>query len=121
MSELYEFGPFFVDGDRRALLRDRTVVAVSNKAFEVLLVLIRDRHRVVEKEELLERVWPDTVVEENNLTVAISGLRKALGRTSAIAAISLLSPAGAIALPRMSESWPSAMTSPIKLPRGREK
>jgi hypothetical protein len=54
-------------------------VSLSNKGFEVLMVLIRDRHRVVEKEELLNRVWPDTVVEENNLTVAVSALRKALG------------------------------------------
>ena len=54
-------------------------MSLSNKAFEVLLALIRDRHRVVQKEELLSRVWPDTVVEENNLTVAVSALRKALG------------------------------------------
>jgi DNA-binding winged helix-turn-helix (wHTH) protein/Tol biopolymer transport system component len=79
MNEIYEFGSFVVDSVRRVLLRNGRPVAVSNKGFDVLVVLIRDRHRVVEKEELLTGVWPDTVVEENNLTVAVSGLRKALG------------------------------------------
>ena len=79
MNEMYEFGPFVADSVRRVLSRNGTLVSLSNKGFEVLMVLIRDRHRVVEKEELPPRVWPDTVVEENNLTVAVSALRKALG------------------------------------------
>ena len=82
MNEMYEFGPFVADSVRRVLSRNGTLVSLSNKGFEVLMVLIRDRHRVVEKEELLNRVWPDTVVEENNLTVAVSALRKALGEES---------------------------------------
>jgi DNA-binding winged helix-turn-helix (wHTH) protein/Tol biopolymer transport system component len=82
MNEAYEFGPFVVDGVRRVLSRNGRPLSLSNKAFDVLMVLIRDRHRVVEKEELLSRVWPDTVVEENNLTVAVSALRKALGEES---------------------------------------
>ena len=79
MSELYEFGPFRVDANRRVLLRDGKPLSMSNKAFDLLLVLVRDRERVLDKEELLDKIWPDTTVEENNLTVAMSGLRKALG------------------------------------------
>jgi len=82
MKEIYEFGPFQADGVRRVLSRSGGPVSLSNKAFDVLMVLVRERHRVVEKEELLNTVWPDTVVEENNLTVAVSGLRKALGEES---------------------------------------
>jgi DNA-binding winged helix-turn-helix (wHTH) protein len=79
MNEMYEFDRFVVDVVRRVLSRNGTPVSVSNKAFDVLAALIRDRQRVVEKEELLREVWPDTIVEENNLTVAVSALRKALG------------------------------------------
>jgi DNA-binding winged helix-turn-helix (wHTH) protein/tetratricopeptide (TPR) repeat protein len=82
MNEMYQFGPFAADAVRRVLSRDGTPVSLSNKAFEVLIMLIQERHRVVEKEELLSRVWPDTIVEENNLTVAVSALRKALGEES---------------------------------------
>lgn len=82
MNEMYEFGDFVVDTARRVLSRNGTAVSLSNKAFEVLTVLIRDRDRVVGKEELLTKVWSDTVVEENNLTVAVSALRKALGEES---------------------------------------
>ena len=79
MGELYEFDSFRVDAVRRVLLRDGKPVPMSNKAFDLLLVLVRERHRVLDKDELLDGIWPDTTVEENNLTVAMSGLRKALG------------------------------------------
>src|SRR5215470_2708 len=79
MSELFEFGSFRVDPLRRVLLRAGKPVPMSNKAFDLLLVLVRERERVLDKEELLDKIWPDTTVEENNLTVAMSGLRKALG------------------------------------------
>ncbi len=79
MSELYEFESFRMDAVRRVLLRDGKPVPMSNKAFDLLLVLVRERERILDKEELLDKIWPDTTVEENNLTVAMSGLRKALG------------------------------------------
>jgi len=79
MSEFYEFDSFRVDAMRRVLLREGKPVPMSNKAFDLLLVLVRERERVLDKEELLDKIWPDTTVEENNLTVAMSGLRKALG------------------------------------------
>jgi DNA-binding winged helix-turn-helix (wHTH) protein/TolB-like protein/Tfp pilus assembly protein PilF len=75
----YEFGPFRLEGTRRLLLRDGRQVRLSGKAFDILLLLLEERGRLVEKDELMQRVWPNTVVEENNLTVNISALRKALG------------------------------------------
>ena len=77
-TRIYEFGPFRVDELRRILLRDEKPVRLSAKAFEILLVLLEEKGRLVEKDELMRRVWPDSVVEENNLTVNMSALRKAL-------------------------------------------
>lgn len=76
---LYEFGPYVVDVAKAVLLRDGEVVPLGLKAFEVLLVLIEQHGQVVRKDELLSQVWPDTVVEENNLARTISALRKSLG------------------------------------------
>ena len=75
---IYEFGPFRVDALRRTLLREGKQVRLPSKAFEILLVLLEGKGRLVEKDELMQRVWPDTVVEENNLTVNVSALRKSL-------------------------------------------
>jgi len=75
---IYEFGPFRVDARKRLLLRDGKPVRLPAKAFELLLVLLQSQGRLVEKDELIGRVWPDAVVEENNLTVNISALRKSL-------------------------------------------
>lgn len=78
-AQIYEFGPFRIDKVRRLLLRDGTVVPLTPKAFDTLLALVANSDRVLEKDELLRMVWPDTVVEERNLTVNISTLRKSLG------------------------------------------
>jgi TolB-like protein/DNA-binding winged helix-turn-helix (wHTH) protein/Tfp pilus assembly protein PilF len=75
---IYEFGPFSLDAQRRLLLRNGERVRLSAKAFEILLVLLEENGRLVEKDELMRRVWPDAVVEENNLTVNMSALRKSL-------------------------------------------
>jgi len=74
----YEFGPFMVDTAKCVLLRNGEVVPLSLKAYEILLALIQRRGQALEKNDLLKRVWPDTVVEENNLARHISALRKAL-------------------------------------------
>jgi len=78
-QRFYRFGVFEVDIARRLLLRRGDPVMLTPKAFEILLVLIQNRERVVRKDELMKVVWPDAVVEENNLTRNISSLRKALG------------------------------------------
>jgi DNA-binding winged helix-turn-helix (wHTH) protein/TolB-like protein/Tfp pilus assembly protein PilF len=76
---VYEFGPFRIDTVRRLLLRNGEVVQLTPKAFDTLVALVENNDRVLEKDELLRAVWADTVVEERNLTVNISTLRKALG------------------------------------------
>ena len=76
---IYEFGPFRLDARKRLLWRDGEIVMIKPKAFDTLLALVEGNGRVVEKEELINRVWPDTVVEEGNLAFNISSLRKALG------------------------------------------
>ena len=75
----YEFGPFRVDMRERRLLRDGQVVPLRPKVFDVLLVLVQNCGRFLSKEELIKRVWRDTVVEEGNLARNISTLRNALG------------------------------------------
>ena len=77
--QIYEFGPYHVNADRRLLLRDGEVVPLTPKCFEILLAFVESSGEVVGKETLLERVWPDSFVEEGNLTYNISILRKALG------------------------------------------
>src|SRR5713101_7333833 len=79
VQERYEFGPFRLDPTEHTLLRGDQVVALTPKAFETLALLVRSRGHLVRKEELLERVWRDTIVEEGNLNVIIHTLRKALG------------------------------------------
>src|SRR5271154_4653408 len=78
---VYEFGPFRMDPDKQVLLRDGQLIAVTPKAFGTLLVLVRRGREVVSKEELLKEVWPDSFVEEANLSQHIFKLRKALGDT----------------------------------------
>ncbi len=79
---LYEFASFRLDPFKRALWRDDETVALTSKAFELLLALVEQRGQVVGKDELMTRLWPDTIVEENNLTVNMTTLRKALGENT---------------------------------------
>jgi predicted ATPase/DNA-binding winged helix-turn-helix (wHTH) protein len=74
-----EFGRFRVLPRRRQLLADGVPVELGSRAFDVLMVLVEARGLLVTKDELMSRVWPGTVVEENNLQVQISTLRKTLG------------------------------------------
>src|SRR5215813_12633296 len=67
-----------MDSGERILLRDGRLVELTPKEFDLLLVLVENRGRVVEKERLMREIWPDTAVEEGNLTTNISTLRKAL-------------------------------------------
>src|SRR5262245_8392501 len=83
MTELHHhasftFGPFAVDRGRRLLCRGGQPVALTAKAFDVLVALIERRGRIVSKDELLAQIWPDTQVQENNLVRQISTLRRAL-------------------------------------------
>src|SRR5437762_6223264 len=82
MSDLYRFGQFVLDSRKRTLSRADSPVSLTPKAFDVLLFLAQNPNRLVTKEELLQAVWGDTFVEEENLTQYISHLRKALGDNS---------------------------------------
>ena len=76
---IYEFGEFRLDETERQLLRGSEPIALTPRAFDLLLFLVENKNRLVEKSELLERVWNGSFVEEANLNVNISTLRKALG------------------------------------------
>jgi len=77
--ELYEFGTFRLDVAERLLSREGERVPLSEKAFDTLCVLVRRGNHLVSKDELLNEVWPDAIVEENNLDKNISLLRQVLG------------------------------------------
>jgi DNA-binding winged helix-turn-helix (wHTH) protein/TolB-like protein/Tfp pilus assembly protein PilF len=77
--QLYEFGPFQVDPDQRQLLRQKQPIPLQPKAFDILLLLVQNSEKVVLKDDLMKKVWPDTFVEESNLTQHIFVLRRALG------------------------------------------
>ncbi|HWP41594.1 MAG TPA: winged helix-turn-helix domain-containing protein, partial [Blastocatellia bacterium] len=77
----YEFGPYHLDRARRQLLREGVAVPLTPKVFDTLLYLVENSDRVVEKDELIERLWPDSFVEERNIAQNIFTLRKALGES----------------------------------------
>jgi TolB-like protein/Tfp pilus assembly protein PilF len=79
---IYEFGPFSFHTADRLLLREGHFVPLKPKILDLLLVLVENRGHIVEKDALMKQVWPDSFVEENNLAVGISALRKVLGEGS---------------------------------------
>ena len=74
----YEFGPFRLDARERLLLHDEEIVPLSPKAFDMLVALVENSGHLLEKKELMQRLWPNTFVEEGSLAQNISLLRKAL-------------------------------------------
>jgi DNA-binding winged helix-turn-helix (wHTH) protein/TolB-like protein/Tfp pilus assembly protein PilF len=82
LQPVYKFGPFHLNPAERLLLRDGELVPLAPKVFDTLIVLTEHSGHLVEKDELMSRLWPDTFVEEATLARNISDLRKALGETS---------------------------------------
>jgi DNA-binding winged helix-turn-helix (wHTH) protein/Tfp pilus assembly protein PilF len=80
LSRRYEFGPFRLDPRDRLLLRNEVIVALPPKVFETLLVFVQHSGHLLNKDELLSHIWPETIMEESNLTQAVYALRKALGQ-----------------------------------------
>ena len=80
--ERYEFGPYALEPGPRLLLRDGAPVALTPKAFETLVLFVKNQGRVLEREWLVERLWPHTFVEPNNLDQCVSALRRAFGETA---------------------------------------
>ena len=80
-KRFYDFGTFRIDAQKRVLLRNGETVSLAPKAFDTLLILAQHPGQVLEKERLIEMLWPDSFVEEGNLTYNISAIRKALGES----------------------------------------
>ena len=78
-ARFYDFGPFRIDTVNHVLMRDRQVLSLKPKVFDTLLILVENRSQLVDKEDLMRRLWPDTIVEESNLSQNIYLLRKVLG------------------------------------------
>ncbi|HEU5459052.1 MAG TPA: winged helix-turn-helix domain-containing protein [Pyrinomonadaceae bacterium] len=79
VKHLYRFGEFNLDANQKVLLREGKPLLLAPKVLETLLTLVQNGGRIIEKEELMTRLWPDTYVEESNLTYTIVQLRKTLG------------------------------------------
>src|SRR5690348_1105725 len=79
----FAFGPFRLLAARHELLADGVPVVIGQRALDVLLALVRRHGDLVTKDELMREVWPGLIVEENNLAVHISALRKVLGQADA--------------------------------------
>src|SRR5215469_6487208 len=84
LESVYEFGPFRLEINERRLLREGRPVRLRAKVLDTLCVLVSRPGRLIEKDDLIAAVWPDTVVEDNNLAHNINALRKALGDASLI-------------------------------------
>jgi TolB-like protein/DNA-binding winged helix-turn-helix (wHTH) protein/Flp pilus assembly protein TadD len=78
-KEMYQFGPFSLDPAERLISRDGEPLSLTPKVFDTLVYFVRNRGRLLTKDELLKELWPDAVVEEVNLAVNVSTLRKLLG------------------------------------------
>ena len=81
-NQSYEFGSFVIDVDRHLVLKDMQPVALTPKTYDTLLMLVESGGRLLSKDEIMRVLWPDSFVEESNLTQQISMLRKALGEVS---------------------------------------
>ena len=81
---IYEFGHFRLDTANCRLLRRGEPIDLRPKLYDLLKVLVENHGRVVEKDELINAVWPGQIVEESNLTVSITELRKKLGGRNVI-------------------------------------
>ena len=78
-KHFYEFGSFRVDATEHLLLRDGQPIPLKAKIYDLLVELVTNSGHILMKQELMNRLWPDSFVEEHNLAVSISALRKALG------------------------------------------
>ena len=79
MPEDYQFGPFRLLVDQRVLSVHGIPISLGQRAFDILSVLVRRHGHLITKDELMDEVWPGVIVEENNIQVHISALRKVLG------------------------------------------
>src|SRR5580693_10421103 len=78
-GDAISFGPFRLVAGQRLLLEDDKPVRLGSRAFDVLTALVERAGQVINKKELIARAWPETFVEESNLKIQVSALRRALG------------------------------------------
>jgi TolB-like protein/tetratricopeptide (TPR) repeat protein len=81
IKHIYQFGPFRLDTEQRLLMRDGEFVTLTHKAIETLCLLVENSGRILEKDEMMRIIWPDTFVEEATLAQNIFTLRRVLGET----------------------------------------
>ncbi|MBI3652359.1 MAG: PD40 domain-containing protein [Acidobacteria bacterium] len=81
MKALYKIGAFYLDPEKKLLIKENQPVAIQPKVFDTLLALVEGRGTVLTKDDLMEKIWSNIAVEENNLQQHISALRKILGKT----------------------------------------
>src|SRR5579872_2983638 len=81
-GHLYSFGPFRLDANECLLILDGKPVPLAPKAFEALLILVENAGHLVDKDDLMKRLWPDTFVEEANVAKHVSLLRKILSEAT---------------------------------------
>lgn len=117
-KDLYRFGPFTLDSVERVLLRDGRLVPIPAKTLNTLLVLVRNSKHLVEKEVLMNEVWPDEFVEEGNLAQHIFMLRKALGESESRKYIETIPRRGYRFLEAVSKSnsQPNGIASRVRSP-----
>lgn len=87
-NHTYEFGPYRLDPGKRILTRAGETIALTPKATDLLIMLVAHAGQLLDKDELLREIWPDTFVEEANLTQNVFLLRRALGHERAGQSIS---------------------------------
>ncbi|MSV30348.1 MAG: hypothetical protein EXQ52_16640 [Bryobacterales bacterium] len=113
-KSLFEFGPYRLDTAERSLWRDGQRVPLTLKAIDTLIVLVEGGGRLVEKDELLKAVWPDTFVEESNLAVQVSLLRKTFSEDGYIETVPRRGYRFAAAVTRVETAVPVEAPAPVK-------
>jgi DNA-binding winged helix-turn-helix (wHTH) protein/TolB-like protein/Flp pilus assembly protein TadD len=118
--QFYEFGPFILDTVQHLVLKEQEPVTLTPKTYDALLVLVRNSGRMLSKEELMAALWPDSFVEESNLTQQVSMIRKALGESPGEDRYIVTVPGRGYRFAAQVKAW-SEEESPSNAPTGAEK
>src|SRR5215831_20171222 len=117
-SGAYEFGPFLLDTVQHTVCRGSEPVTLTPKTYDLLLLLVENRGRLMTKDELMKALWPDSFVDESNLTQQISMVRKALGQKAGEDQYIVTVPARgyrfAAAVAVKDKEKPSQLSEPVK-------
>ncbi len=118
-TRIYRFGDFYLNPYQRKVIKDANYIEIASKAFDILRLLVERHGEVVSKDEILEQVWDDSFVEEGNLTVYVSRLRKLLGTDKSAPFIETVSGVGYRFVSNVSEidenEWEKLLSDQLKL------